>query len=272
MENDSQSLYDLYEAHYLRPQSNNSQPITESVANRTPEREIVEEKRKFKPFAKKAKGKAKEKSSKSKAGTDYGLESVNFDNVFDKIIREEFGDEGDVDSFASDDSYDFDGEGDDLGDGEEQTFSLSELRSMSLGELADLIAGGDSTDEFSDEGGDETFEMEDGDEIPQESYAFDGGGRSHGMQGSYDGKAKTGSKSNHVKDNGDSDFSKQDTGYDPEDTEGSEGSEHGMQGEYDGKAKTGSKSTHVKGNGDSDFGKQKSGAKTSSGKKDKNYF
>lgn len=262
----------IYSEQYLYPQNTNtSQPINESVSNNTQEREVVEEKRKFKPFAKKGKGKGKEKSSKGKAGTDYGLESVNFDNVFDKIIREEFGDEGDADAFASDDSYDFDGEGDDLDGGDEQTFSLSELRSMSLGELADLLAGGD-TDEFADEGGDETFDLEDGDAIPQESYAFDGGGRSHGMQGEYDGKAKTGSKTNHVKGNGDSDFGKQDTGYDPEDTEGSEGSEHGMQGEYDGKAKTGSKSTHVKGNGDADFGKQKTGAKTSSGKKDKNYF
>jgi hypothetical protein len=270
MEND---LISIYAEQYLYPQNtNNSKPINESVSNHSQEREIIEESKKRKDKAKSSKGKAK--SSKNKAGKDY-YESVDFDNVFDKIIREEFGDEGGDDAFANDNTYDFDGEGDDMdGDmdgGEEQTFSLSELRSMTLGELAELVSGG-ATDEFEDEGGDETFDMEDGDEIPQESYAFDGGGRSHGMQGQYDGKAKTGSRSTHVKDNGDSDFGNQDTGYDPEDTEGSEGCEHGMQGEYDGKAKTGSKTTHVKSNGDADFGKQKTGARTSSGKKDRNYF
>jgi hypothetical protein len=61
-------------------------------------------------------------------------------------------------------------------------------------------------------------------------------------------------------------------GYDPEDTEGSEGAEHGAQGTYDGKAKRQPATSHVKGNGDANFGQQKTGYRTNSGKKDKNYF
>ena len=68
------------------------------------------------------------------------------------------------------------------------------------------------------------------------------------------------------------DFGDADTGYDPDDTEGSEGSYHGDQGDYDGKAKKQAPSSHVKANGDADFSKANTGIKTSSGKKPKNYF
>jgi len=53
---------------------------------------------------------------------------------------------------------------------------------------------------------------------------------------------------------------------------GGEGNPKGAQGNYDGKARALPKTNHVKGNGDADFGKAKTGIKTSSGKKEKNYF
>jgi hypothetical protein len=144
---------------------------------------------------------------------------------------------------------------------------------MTLGELADLL-GGDEDEGFEDEDGfDDGFDdIDGGDDIPLESYGQTGGGANHGAQGNYSGKAGRQPATSHVKGNGDADFSKQDTGYDPEDTEGSEGAEHGAQGTYDGKAKRQPATSHVKGNGDANFGKQNTGYKTRRGKKEKNYF
>lgn len=258
MDND---LLDLYEQHYLgtKPIINES---TESEKDEV-ETEIVEEAKK-KNFKKKFK-KGDDKKAKKNIG---GITYDSFSQQFDKIIKEEFGeDDAPVDdsSFSTDDSYEF---GADEGGGEQVSVSKATLQSI-VDQLQGLI--GDDMDEGegdldADAGLDET------DQIPQESYAFEGGGKEKGMQGNYDGKARPQGKSTHVKDNGDVNFNDQDTGYDPDDTEGSEGAEHGMQGNYDGKAKPQGKTDLVKGDGSIDKSKQKHSAKTSSGKKDKNYF
>lgn len=207
---------------------------------------------------------------KPNPGEIYGDSIKRSGDIFEQILREmdEMGGGNFADSSTDDNVFSAD-EGE--FDGEEETFTLSQLRSMTLGELANLIGGGDEEEAFDD--GEEFGEEEDEDFIPSESYGFTGGeGNYKGDQGNYDGKAKTQPKTTFVKGNGDADFGDQDTGYDPDDTEGSEGSEHGAQGNYDGKAKTQPKTNHVKGNGDADFGKAKTGMKTSSGKKPKNYF
>ena len=224
------------------------------------------------PFQK-ASAKKTKKSMKNKniGGITYDSHKRP-ENIFDKILREmnEFG--GDTESAVGSEDDVFDADGEDFTDtedaGDDEVISLSELRGMTLGEIADLIGGGavgavGDEDAFVDD--EEPFED---DSIPGESVE----GNYHGDQGTYDGKAKRQPATTHVKSNGDADFSKQDTGYDPDDTEGSEGSHHGAQGTYDGKAKRQPVTDHVKGNGDANFGKAKTGVKTSSGKKAKNYF
>lgn len=224
------------------------------------------------------KRKIKKKSMKTKnkkpvdAGEIYGDSFQRSENIFDKILREmdEMGGNYDSSMGESDDVF---GASDtsDTSNEEEQTFTLSELRSMTLSELAALLEGEEETEDEEDE-----YSFEDGsdeDEIPSESYGFTGGeGNYKGDQGTYDGKAKKQPSTSHVKGNGDADFGKADTGYDPEDTEGSEGSHLGDQGNYDGKAKKQPSTDFVKGNGDTNFSKAKTNVKTSSGKKDKNYF
>jgi hypothetical protein len=220
-------------------------------------------KRKMKK-SKKSKNSMKNKSKEPNPGEIYGDSFNRSGNIFDQILREmdEMGG-GNFGSSSMDDNV-FNAD-DQMDSGEEETFTLSELRSMSLGELANLLAGGD------DEGEDYGEELEDG--IPSESYGFTGGeGNYKGDQGNYDGKAQRGKPTTFVKGNGDADFGDQDTGYDPDDTEGSEGSHLGDQGDYDGKAKKQAPTSHVKANGDADFGKANTGIKTSSGKKPKNYF
>ena len=211
--------------------------------------------------------KSKKKSMKNKKepnpGEIYGDSFTRSGNIFEQILREmdEMGGGNFGASSADNNVFNADDQVDDMG-GEEETFTLSELRSMSLGELANLLAGG----EDEDEGEDEDF-------IPSESYGFTGGeGNYKGDQGNYDGKAQRAKPTTLVKGNGDANFGDADTGYDPDDTEGSEGSHHGDQGDYDGKAKKATPSNLVKGNGDADFSKANTGIKTSSGKKPKNYF
>lgn len=212
--------------------------------------------------------KSKKKSMKNKKepnpGEIYGDSFTRSGNIFEQILREmdEMGG-GNFGASSADKNnvFNADDQMDDM-EGEEETFTLSELRSMSLGELANLLAG----DEDEDEGEDEDF-------IPSESYGFTGGeGNYKGDQGNYDGKAQRAKPTTLVKGNGDANFGDADTGYDPDDTEGSEGSHHGDQGDYDGKAKKATPSNLVKGNGDADFSKANTGIKTSSGKKPKNYF
>jgi hypothetical protein len=256
----NKSLDELYAENYLGMTSLGSGLIQEANNDVSDEEDSSEDT--TPKFTKKKKG-------KFRADKHYA-EKNTFDSLYNTFMEQfeddEFGgfDEGGDDTFDGDTEFD-----DDMGD--EQTFTLSELRAMSLGELSDLLSSGEDDDfDFDDSddfGGDEDFD----EEIPMESYGQTGGGAHHGANGNYSGKAGRQSPTTHVKGNGDADFSKQDTGYDPEDTEGSEGSSEG-DGDYSGKAHRQPATSHVKGNGDANFGKQNTGYRTRSGKKDKNYF
>lgn len=263
----NKSLDEIYAENFLGQMSPDAGLIHEGTDTDTDADDSAEDTpKKKKPFELFKKG----KKGKSKKGGYNGSmydESNTFDSLYSTFM-EQFDDEGEMGfDDTNDDTFDFN-DGSEEG---EDTFTLSELRAMTLGELCDLLSGDEEyEDEFESEDGFD--DMDDNDEIPLESYGQTGGGANHGAQGNYSGKAGRQPATSHVKGNGDADFSKQDTGYDPEDTEGSEGAEHGAQGTYDGKAKRQPATSHVKGNGDANFGKQNTGYKTRSGKKEKNYF
>jgi hypothetical protein len=293
MEND---LVSIYENNYLRgsiieegkktvkragpPDVNKNGKVEPWEAARDEKiRESMEEgdetteeavKRKFK------KSKKSKKSMKNKKepnpGAIYGDSFTRSGNIFEQILREmdEMGGGNFGASPADNNVFSADDQMNDM-EGEEETFTLSQLKSMTLGDIVNMLA--DDEDEMEDEMGDEMGEEGEEDFIPAESYGFTGGeGNYKGIQDNYDGKAQRGKPTTLVKPNGDSDFGDQDTGYDPDDTEGSEGAYIGDQGNYDGKAKKQAPTDFVKGNGDTNFSKANTGIKTSSGKKPKNYF
>lgn len=214
-------LVSIYESNFLKPQNVVEEKkelpdfIKKKIAERKGESSDSEKdededethdeavKRKMKK-AKKSKNSMKNKSKEPNPGEIYGDSFNRSGNIFDQILREmdEMGG-GNFGSSSMDDNV-FNAD-DQMDSGEEETFTLSELRSMSLGELANLLAGGD------DEGEDYGEELEDG--IPAESYGFTGGeGNYKGDQGNYDGKAKKQAPTSHVKANGDADFGKANTG------------------------------------------------------------
>ncbi len=176
----------------------------------------------------------KKKSMSKKSISDKEMAGITYDsfnrseNIFDKILREmdEMG--GNMDSsVGNEDDNVFDADGESSNE-DEVSYTLSELRAMTLGEIVDLLGeGGEEEGEGEEDeygyGGE--GEMESGDSVPGESYS-------------------AGGESNY----------------------------HGDQGNYDGKAKRQPSTTRVKSNGDADFSQAKTGMKTSSGKKDKNYF
>lgn len=236
---ENKNLSDLYAENYLA----HAAPVVESKT--TNELEVLEEKKKFV----KGKPKKKEKDSDEKVGGEYYTDSVQFDNIFGDIIKslnEEF-DAG----IPGDSTMDMGEEGEeDFGD--EQSFTISELRSMTLGDLANLIGGG-----YEDEG---DMDMGDDSDIPLESYGFEGAGQHVGAQANYSGKAGLLPKTDLVTPDGNIKKEKAKVaGTKPTKTTGSEGQYHGAQGNYDGKAKKQGASTHVKANGDADFGKNKTG-------------
>jgi len=212
MEND---LVSLYENNYLNPKNviEEKKELPDFIKKKIAEREgkttdeddedeAHEEavKRKSKKFKKSMKNKSKAPNP----GEIYGDSFKRSGNIFDQILREmdEMGGGNFSASSMDDDVFNADEPVEDTG---EETFTLSELRSMSLGELANLLAGSEEEEDFGDE------EIEDG--IPTESYGFSGGeGNYKGDQGNYDGKAKKQTPSSHVKANGDADFSKANTG------------------------------------------------------------
>lgn len=273
MKHDTEKLQDLYFEQYLRPvnapQNGNQkqQVVSESVEDASGDEDDGKQ-------VAKGKKKAKKKMSPKDVGAKLYNDSTDFNSHFNRLLRE-FDEQGadDFDSIGDtgDAEYNFDDEDSD----EQVSVSKSVIKSI-IDQLNELIGeGGVGDDDFVDDGDTVTGD-EDGlldDDVPLESYAFSGNGREHGAKGNYDGKAKVQNKSTLVKDNGDAEFGKQDTHFDPEDTEGSEGAHHGDQGNYDGKANKQAKSSLVGDNGNANFGKQKVGAKIGKGTDaNKNYF
>jgi hypothetical protein len=249
------NLRDLYEEKYLR-----GNDVIQEQTNATSDQNtevLLEAKKKFV----KGKKKSPNKVSNDVAGGEYYTDSTNFTDIFGDILKtfnEDF-DGGDVggDMGGSDDTFDYEDSGSDEG---EQSFSLSELRGMTLGELADLISGG-GEDEYDDMGGGEDFGNDDmgTDDIPLESYGFEGDGQHVGAQANYSGKAGLLPKTDLVTPDGNIKKEKAKVGAKPNKNTGSEGKHHGAQSTRDGKASKQGKSNLVKDNGDADFGKMKTG-------------
>lgn len=205
----AKSLDEIYAEDYLGHKSPNADLIVEDTDTDTDADDSAETTPK-KSFVKKKK---KGKKGGYDAGAGYAAESNTFDSLYSTFM-EQFDEDGGELGFddTNDDTFDF--EDDDMGDGDEESFTLSELRSMTLGELCDLLSGSDEDgyeDEFESEDGFD--DMDEGDDIPLESYGQTGGGAHHGNQGNYDGKAKRQPATSHVKANGDANFGKQNTGY-----------------------------------------------------------
>jgi len=241
MEND---LVSLYENNYLKPQA---------AALIVEKQEVEEDEDEKTPAPKTAKSKKKAKMSKEEIGATLydSHDRSSFNSAF-KAFMEEF----DMGENAFSDDHEG-GEEDtfEFSDTEEEkdSYTLDELRSMTLGEIALLLTGG------TDEGGEEDFDFDGEDSVPTESYAHEGGGKHLGNTLTRDGKPSKQAPTTRVKPNGDADFSKQETGFEPEDTEGSEGSHLGNTLTRDGKPSKQPATTRVKGNGDADFSKQKTG-------------
>ena len=238
-------LVSLYESHYLNPQA--STVITEK-------KEVEDDGEDNTGAPKVPAAKKKKKMSNEEIGaTLYDSHDMSSFNSKFKQFMEEF----DMGDNAFSDEHD---EGDDTFEfeGEEETkdsYTLEELRGMTLGELADLLAGGEEEGE-----GDEGFDFGGAeDAVPTESFGHEGGGKHLGNTQTRDGKPSKQAPTTRVKGNGDADFSKQKTGFAPEDTEGSEGSYLGNTQTRDGKPSKQAPTTRVKGNGDADFGKQRTG-------------
>ena len=243
-----QDLTSIYEQNYLKPQFA-SQVIQETKGEETEEEDTA-------PTPKVA---GKKKKKPFDAGACYA-EKRSFNQMFETFMEEfESGDNA-FDDTGVDDSFDFD----DNTDGEEQSFTVSELKGMTLGEIVDLLSG--DAIEDNDVGGDEfSFDGGEDDDIPTESYGQMGDGKHLGNSDTRDGKPKKQPASTRVKANGDADFSKQETGFAPEDTEGSEGSHLGNTDTRDGKPKKQAPSTHVNSNGTAKVGQSQ---RTGHGKKE----
>lgn len=251
MANVEKNLRDLYEEKYLRGNEVVQEQTKDEPSGNTDV--VLEARKKFVKGKKKTPG----KTSDDVAGGEYYTDSTNFTDIFGDIIKtfnEDFGG-GEVggDLGGSDDTFGYDDAED---DGDEQSFTISELRAMTFGELADLVSGG-VEDEYEDE--------DDGsgdlgtDDIPLESYGFEGDGQHVGAQANYSGKAGLLPKSDLVTPDGNSKKEKAKVGAKPNKNTGSEGKHHGAQSTRDGKASRQGKSNLVKDNGDANFGNMKTG-------------
>lgn len=240
MENKEINLSDLYVAKYLTPAA----PITESTAQT--EQELLEEKKKEmkKPVVGKKKA---DKESDDKVGGEYYTDSFNnvFGNIL-KTLKEDFDSDIGDDTFAADETG-----GEDFED-EQISVSKSTLQSI-IDQLQSLIGDVD----FEDEGDD--FGAEGADDIPLESYGFEGAGAHVGAQADYSGKAGLLPKTDLVDANGNIKKDKAKVGGKPTKGHNGEGAHKGAQDVRNGKAGKQSPSNLVKGNGDADFGKNKTG-------------
>jgi len=246
-------LVNIYENHYLKPQSSavivekkeeaKEDETTDAAAAPT----VSATKKKKKPFD---------------AGACYN-EKNSFDNLFNTFMEEFDSGENSFDDDSSDDSFEFDaGEDDGMGGDDDQTFTLSELKSMTLQEICDLLSGAGT----SDDGMGDDFSFDDGDDsVPTESYGQMGNGKHLGNTQTRDGKPSKQAATTRVKGNGDADFSKNETGFAPEDTEGSEGGHHGNTQTRDGKPSKQPSTSHVNSNGNAKVGQSQ---RTGYGKKE----
>ena len=246
-------LVSIYERNYLNPQSSavivekkeEASPAEENDGGKAP---VPAKNKKKKPFD---------------AGACYNEEKNSFNNLFNTFMEEFNSGENAFDDTGSDDSFEFDGgEDDDLGGDDDQSFTLTELKAMTLQELADLIGGNGGEDD----GMGDDFSFDDGDDsIPTESYGQMGDGKHLGNTQTRDGKPSKQSPTTRVKGNGDADFSKQKTGYAPENTEGSEGENFGNTQTRDGKPSKQGASNLVNANGNAKVGQTQ---RTGFGKKE----
>jgi hypothetical protein len=268
MKHHVENLEDLYVENYLQPISQQTNSLVSESTDR--DLAVLEAKKKaegeedakdVKKFKKSRKAFRKGKREKYNGSMYY--DSVNYktvDSLFNKLVREF--DEGGFadDAFAGNDNdgeYSFDEEEAD------EMISVSKNTLQSIIDQLQSLLGEEEEDMFDDEG----YEgEEDSEDIPLESVDREASGNYHGDQGNYSGKANRQPKSRFVKDNGDADFGQQDTGYDPEDTEGSEGQYLGDQGNYNGKANKQPKSNHVQDNGNAKTGTSQ---RTGYGKKER---
>ena len=193
MEND---LVSLYENNYLKPQT--STVLVEK-------KEVEDDD--GKPAAPAAK-KKKKISDEEIGATLYDSHDRNFNSTFQKFMEEfDMGDNAfsdEHDGGEDDNTFEFD-------DTEKKdSYTLEELKGMTLAEIADLLAdvGGEG-----EEGGDEGFDFGGDDSVPTESYGHEGGGKHLGNTQTRDGKPNRQAATTRVKPNGDADFSKQKTGF-----------------------------------------------------------
>jgi hypothetical protein len=247
MANVEKNLRDLYEEKYLR-----GNDVIQEQTNDTSDDDtevVLEAKKKFV----KGKKKAPSKTSDDVAGGEYYTDSTNFTDIFGDILKtfnEDFSGDVGADIGGDDDTFGYD----DAGSEDEQSFTVSELRAMTLGDLADLLSGG-GEDEFEDDGGGDMGT----DDIPLESYGFEGDGQHVGAQANYSGKAGLLPKTDLVTPDGNIKKEKAKVGAKPNKNTGSEGKHHGAQSTRDGKASKQGKSNLVKDNGDANFGNMKTG-------------
>jgi hypothetical protein len=233
---ENKNLSDLYAARYL------SGPNTVVESTQADEQTLLEEKKK----------EVVKKKAKKEKEVDPGIlgDSTGFNSIFGDILKS-INEEFDMGDTGGDDT--FDAEGDEGFEEDEQiSVSKSVLQSI-IDQLQGLVG-----DVGFDDGLDGDLSGED--DIPLESYGFDGAGQHVGGAADYSGKAKLLPNTDLVDGNGNIKKDKAKVaGTRPTKGHNGEGQHHGAQGNYDGKAKKQSASTHVKANGDADFGKNKTG-------------
>lgn len=238
MEKTDKNLSDLYMEKYIV----GAPTVTEQQATVVTESDDKKEKDK--------KEKDKKKKTKGEWTPDMYNDSTQFSSIFGDIIKtfnEDFEGAADIGDGVGDDTMGFDDEGED----EQITVSKASLQAV-IDQLQALI--GDLDGEYvGDEGEDDV------NDIPLESYGFDGAGAHVGAQADYSGKAGLLPKTDLVDANGNIKKDKVKVGGKPTKGHNGEGAHKGAQDKRDGKAGKQSPSNLVKGNGDADFGKNKTG-------------
>ncbi len=231
------NLMQLYSEMY-QPTTSDEQPsvVTES-----------EDKTAKKKGEKKAK---KDGDSDDEVGGAFYADSTDFNKVFGDIlstIGEEFG-EGAVDDTMG---YEDDGN---VMDGEDEQISVSKATIQSIIDQLQGLIGDIGFDDGADDG-----DLGD-DDIPLESYGFDGAGQEHGGKGNYDGKARLLAQTDLVTTDGNIRKDKNKVaGTRPTKGNNGMGGHNGGQGNYDGKARLLTQTDLVTTDGNANKNKNKTG-------------